>query len=377
MEISALLYIMLTAVTVGVALLIENREYAPRHLTAVTIDRGQPRCSRRQAGNLVAEGVIYALLAGVSACRVAIGRDYWVYWLNFQLIAQDRHVAYEPGFRYVVKLMQAIFGADTYKPIFFLFSVLTVFFFVKALHEQGRWYAISLYLLLTGGYYFSSMHNVRYYFALAIAMYSAKYVLRKEYGKFLLWILAAALFHKSVLVVIPAYLAAGWLSGVRLRKWHYILGVLLTVSLIAGRDLYREVIFTFYPYYRGSEFDVGGISWANVAKCLGTMALAVICWQRGMKEDKPNRFYFFLNLAGLILYTCGSFIPEVSRIGFYLTVYQIFLIPNLLQSMKKNWFRTLCVMGVLGVFALYFAVYLHRAYDDSVGLLPYLSWVFD
>jgi hypothetical protein len=325
----------------------------------------------------VAEGFIYALLAGVSACRVAIGRDYWVYWLNFQLIAQDRHVAYEPGFRYVVKLMQAIFGADTYKPIFFLFSVLTVFFFVKALHEQGRWYAISLYLLLTGGYYFSSMHNVRYYFALAIAMYSAKYVLRKEYGKFLLWILAAALFHKSVLVVIPAYLVAGCLSGIRLRKWHYILGILLTVSLIAGRDLYREIIFTFYPYYRGSEFDVGGISWANVAKCLGTMALAVICWRTGMKEDKPNRFYFFLNLAGLILYTCASFIPEVSRIGFYLTIFQIFLIANLLQSMKKSWLRTLCVIGVLGVFALYFAVYLHRAYDDSVGLLPYLSWIFD
>ena len=372
MEISALLYILLTVVTVGFAMLIQNRDYVAAHIS------GRQSCirNRQQGRNLVAEGVIYTLLAGVSACRVAIGRDYWVYWLNFQLIAQDRHVAYEPGFRYVVKLMQAIFGEGTYKPIFFLFSVLTVFFFVKALHDQGRWYAASLYLLLTGGYYFSSMHNVRYYFALAIAMFSAKYVLRREYGKFLLWIVAAAFFHKSVLVVIPAYLVAGWLSGIRLKKWHYAVGTVLTLSLIAGQEFYREIIFTFYPYYRGSEFDSGGISWANVAKCVGTLLLAVICWKRSLKEDEVNRFYFFLNLAGLVLYTCGSFIPEVSRIGYYLTVFQIFLIANLLQEMKKGWFQYLCILGVAGVFALYFGVYLIRAYDDSMGLLPYLTWIF-
>lgn len=372
MEISALLYVMLTVVTVGFALLIQNKEYVPQHING----RGPIGYNRQQARNLVAEMVIYALLTGVSAFRVAIGRDYWVYWLNFQLIAQDRHVSYEPGFQMVVRFMQAIFGDGTYKPIFFFFSVLTVFFFVKSIHDQGKWYAASLYLLLTGGYYFSSMHNVRYYFALSIAMYSAKYVLRGEYGKFVLWILAAAGFHKSVLVVIPAYLVAGWLSRIKLKPWHYVVGGLLTVSLILGRDLYREIIFYFYPYYEGSEFDTGGISWANVGKCLGTIALSVVCWKRGMKEERTNRFYFFLNLAGLIVYTCGSFIPEVSRIGFYLTIFQIFLIANLLQSMKKGKFKVLCILGAAGVFALYFLVFLYRAYDDSVGLLPYNNWIF-
>lgn len=372
MEISALLYIMLTVAAVGFALLIDNKEYVPQHLSG----RRPVGCNRQQGRNLVAEGVIYCLLAGVSAFRVAIGRDYWVYWYNFKLIAQDRHVSYEPGFRYVVKLMQAIFGADTYKPIFFLFSVLTVFFFLKSIHDQGKWYAASLYLLLTGGYYFSSMHNVRYYFALAIAMYSAKYVLRGEYGKFILWILLASGFHKSVLIVIPAYLVAGWLSRIQLKKWHYVAGGVLTASLILGQDLYRKIIFYFYPYYENSEFDTGEISWVNVAKCLGTIALSIICWKRGMKEDKANRFYFFLNLAGLIVYTCGSFIPEVSRIGFYLTIFQIFLIANLLQSMKKGKFKVLCILGAGGVFALYFLVFLYRAYDDSVGLLPYNNWIF-
>lgn len=58
---------------------------------------------RQQACNAVAEFAIFCLLAGVSACRIAVGGDYWVYWLKFQLIDQGRHVSYETGFVYLVK----------------------------------------------------------------------------------------------------------------------------------------------------------------------------------------------------------------------------------------------------------------------------------
>ena len=372
MEISALLYVMLTVVTVGVALLVENREYVPSHIDGrVSIGK-----NRQQGRNFVAETVIFIMLTGVSAFRVAIGRDYWVYVENFDLISQGRHVSYEMGFRYVVRGMQFLFGDTAYKPIFFLFSVLTIFFFVKALHDQGKWYACSLYLLLTGGYYFSSMHNVRYYFALAIAMYSAKYVLRREYMKFILWIVLAAGFHKSVLVVIPVYIVAEWLTRIQLKKWHYMIGIMGIASLILGQDLYRKVIFYFYPYYEGSMFDTGEISWVNVGKCLGTLILCLICRKRGLKENKVHQFYFYLNLAGLVVYTCASFIPEVSRIAYYLIVFQIFLIPGLLQDMKKGFWKSLLTTGVISGFALYFTIFLYRAYDDGVGLLPYLEWIF-
>jgi len=372
MEITALLYIMLTVVTVGFALFIHNREYVPGYISG----RRPAGYDRQQAANLVAELVIFIALTGVSGCRVAIGRDYWVYWANFEKISLDMYVSYEKGFQYVVKLMQAIFGAGSYKPIFFLFSFLTVFFFVKALHDQGRWYAGALYLLMTGGYYFSSMHNVRYYFALSIALFSAKYVLRGEYGKFVLWILAAAAFHKSVLLVIPVYLLAGWLSKIRLKRRHYAAGIIFAVSLVLGQELYRKIIFFFYPFYEGSMYDTGDISWANVGKCVGTLVLCLICRRKGLQEDRDNRFYFFLNLAGLGVYTLGSFIPEVSRIGYYMIIFQIFLISNLLAGMEKGKGKTLCVLGTAGAFAVYFLAFLYKAYDQSLGLLPYMNWIF-
>lgn len=377
MESSALVYIILTVVTVLLACRIENQGYVQTRIRGGRPAGQLPGYCRTQAGNLVAELAIFGLLAGVSACRIAVGNDYWVYRDNFKLIAQQRHVASEVGFNYIVKWMQLLFGYDNYLPIFALFSLVTVFFFVKALHDQATDYAFSLFLLMTGGFYFNSLNSVRYYLALAIALYSMKYVLRGEYGKFILWIVLGALFHKSILLVIPVYLAAKFLAVVPLRRWHYIVGTVFACSLVFGQNLYREIIFWFYPFYRDSAFDNGQISYANIGKCLAVLALSLICYRRSLKTDAENRFYFFLIVAAMLVYCCGSFIPEVSRVGYYMIVAQIFLIPRLLQNMEKGWFRNFCYVGVYGAYGLYFVLLLRGMYDVSIRLLPYLNWIFN
>lgn len=377
MESSALVYVGLTVLTVLTACIIKNRDYVPAYINGRRMPGQSVGYCRTQMRNLVAETFIFCVLAGVSACRIAVGNDYWVYRDNFNLITQDRHVSYEIGFRYVVDWMQDLFGYDNYLPIFGLFSLVTVFFFLKALHDQASDYALSLFLLLTCGYYFNSMNSVRYYFALAITLYSMKYVLRGEYEKFILWIVFGALFHKSILVVIPVYLVARFLAQYKLKRWHYIVGIILALSLIFCQNFYKEIIFYFYPFYRNSAFDNGQISVANIGKCLGTLALCAICYKQSLKDDLQNRFYFFLNLAGTLLYCCGSFVPEVSRIGYYMIISQIFLLPRLLQDMKKGWFRTLCYVGLIGVFAAYFVLLLREMYIVDIRLLPYRNWIFN
>ena len=354
-----------------------NSDYTAGYLSGRRMSGAPVGYDRQQARNLVAETAVFCLLAGVSACRIAVGGDYWVYWLKFQLIDQGRHVSYEKGFVGLVKLFHWIFGEGSYLPIFGFFSLVTVFFFLKALHDQADWYVLSLFLLLTQGFYFNSMNSVRYYFALALAMYAQKYVLRGEYGKFILWVLLGCTIHKSVLLIIPAYIAADLLSRVRLKKWHYAVGLLLILSLIFGQGFYRNLIFKFYPYYKDSMFDNGQLSYVNIGKCLAVLILCLIYWKDSIRDDRRNRYYFYLNLAGLVLYTCGSFIPEVSRVAYYLIQSQIFLIPGVLWNAKKGWFRNLCIVGVVAAYLLYFVMLLRGMYDVEIRLLPYLNWIFD
>ncbi len=377
MESSALVYVALTVVTVALGLFVDNREYVPAYIRGGRTLGARPGCDRQQAANRVVVLAVYCLMAGVSACRIAVGNDYWVYRENFKLISQGRGVSYETGFNYVVKWIQQLFGYDEYLPVFGFFSLLTVFFFVKALHDQGSYFAFSLFLLMTGGYYFNSLNSVRYYFALAVALFSMKYVLRGEYGKFILLILAGAMFHKSILLVIPVYLAARLLAAARLKKWHYIMGAVFIATLIFGQSFYRKIIFYFYPYYENSVFDNGKLSYVNILKCVCVLILSLICYRKSLREDLQNRFCFFLNLFGLTIYCCGSFIPEISRVGYYMIISQIFLIPRLLAEMEAKWLRWLAYVGVTCTFAAYFVFLLRGMYALDIRLLPYLNWIFN
>lgn len=379
MEKSAFVYIGLLIVCVIFGFFVKNEEYVPRYLSGGRPFGNAFHCDRQLARNRVACFAVFALMAGVSACRIAVGNDYWVYWLNFQLIEQNRHVASEAGFNAIVYFFRYVFdGVKTqYLSIFAFFSITTVFFFARALQDQAVNYVLSLYLLLAGGYYFNSLNSVRYYFALALALFSIKYVLRGEYGKFVLWILVGALIHKSVLLCIPVYLVARWLAGARLKKWQGILGICLVLSMIFGQDFYRKVIFFFYPYYQNSAFDTGQISYANILKCVCVLVLCAIAYRNALHEDLAARFYAFLNLFGLIVYCCGSFIPEVSRVGYYMIISQIFLIPMLLRKIENKWIRRLGYIGVIAAFGLYFAVLLKGMYATDIRLLPYRNWIFD
>lgn len=367
-------YLTLTVVTLFFGAFVHNADYVKLH-SARSGRRGG--MSRQQAVNFLMAAAIFVLLAGVSACRIAVGNDYWVYRFQFNLIMQGRHVSYEWGFNLVVWLIQSLFGYDHYLPVFAVFSVATAYFMVKALYDQAEWFAASLFLLMTGGYYFSSLNSVRYYFVLAIIMYATKYVLNKEYGKFLLWICFAACFHKSVLVVIPVYIGAAWLAEKKIPRIFYVLVGIFTASLLLFPELYRRIIFFFYPFYENSTFDRVDISVTNIAKCLGVLILALLYYKSAVKESKAARFYFLLNLGGLVIYTFANFIPEISRIGYYLIVTQIFFIPYLLvriENKKQRLFFTVCTsLAFMG----YFALFLRSAYSVDIRLLPYLNWIFN
>lgn len=316
---------------------------------------------------------VFLLLFAVSACRIAVGNDYWVYRYQFLLIAQDRHVSYEIGFQAVVYLMQLIFGYDNYLPIFGLFSALTVFFFVKAMYRQSDCFSYTIFLLMTGGYYFMSFDNVRYYFVLSIALYAMRFALEKKYWRFLLWVGIAACFHKTVLIVIPIYLVAR-IVWTKKNVWLIPTAVVL---LVLGKEVLKFVIFKFYPYYEGSVFEDTNVSWANIAKCGAVLVFALIYFKSIVAKNKHLYFYFNLNLGALLLYSFASYIPELSRICYYMLIGQIFLIPGILVRIEKKWQRILWTILIGVAFAGYFFIFLKRAYATEIRLLPYLNWIFN
>ena len=203
-------------------------------------------------------------------------------------------------------------------------------------------------------------------------------------------ILFAALFHKSVLVVIPLYLIAAlpW------KKWQVAVGAALAVSLPLFQDFWMSVLLKLYPSYENTVYLEQGTgiegSLMGVVRCSAVLLLCIIAW-KAVKESRANLFYCKLNLLGLALYTCASFVPLISRLGYYLITPHLLLVPGILTAMQetgkraegiqgnrgsRQYRRTLLYAAVLLLSALYFAYFLLTAHQEGVRVLPYHTWVF-
>ena len=315
---------------------------------------------------------VFFILAFLSGTRIAVGNDFWVYRNNFELIAQSRVVSSEFGFNLIVKIVQWFAGYDNYMPIFFVFSAITAYFFVKALYDESDWFAASLFLLLTNGFYFSSLNTVRYYLAFAIALYSIKFVLAGRHLEFIALIVLAATIHMTVLIVIPIY----YLANFEYKRWHIAIVAALTAALVVLREPIRKIAFLIYPYYDGSYLDDFDISYTNILKAAAVLVFSLIFYKSIIKDDKKLRFYFNLNVGALIVFSCLWYLPESTRIGYYLSASNIFLIPAVLKRIENKKTRTFFTIVIALAYAVFFVFYLRTLDATDIRILPYRNWFF-
>lgn len=363
-----ILYITVAAATALLAGLTDN------HPT-----RQPYRLTRQQLCNRVCLSAIFMILFLVSACRLNVGNDYAKYVEFMHLVNCDAYVPTEIGFNLLVKLIYGLSGYENFLLVFAVYAFVTIFFFLLAMYEQSDEFSLAFFLFMMLGYYFQTFSTVRYYLALALALYSMKFVLRRQWGRFLVLILLGATFHKSFLVVIPLY----FLASLPWKKWQLAIAALFCTTFLFLQDFYLKVVVFLYPTYEDTEYLEGGTSYINILRCTAVLLFAGIVWwlqkkeQNDLGKDRRFWFYFYLNLGALILYVFCSFLPIISRIGYYLTVSQILFLPMLLQKIEDKRWRRFFRVGILCAAMLYFAMYLKKASGDGVLLLPYRTFFFN
>lgn len=336
--------------------------------------KGDRLRSRQWVVNRICLTGIFALLFGVSVLRIRTGNDYQTYIDHFHDIVCGNFVVTEKGFNLIVTAIYRFLDGEYYLVIFGVFAFFTILIFLAGLYRQSVDFKMSFFLFMTLGLYFQTFNTVRYYLALAIVVYAMYDLLHQHYMKFVLWIVLASLFHKSVLVVLVLFFVAKctW------KWWHYLILGMLGITGLVAKNGYMKLLLWLYPsYVNEEEYLLGtGISYVNIARCLAVIVLCLLYYKYSLKNSRECRFFFQLNVGALILYSCFFFVPFVSRIGYYLNVSQLFLIPMILKDMPKKhrkWWTIIIVLAGVG----YFILFLQRAAEINIRILPYTTWLFE
>lgn len=358
-------YLILAAITCGLACLVDKENI---RLEGNVVTRGYYK-------NKTVYLMIFFLLFAISAGRIAVGGDYWRYTSIFNLLAQnrDKGVATEFGFNLIVKAVQHLIGSDgkKYIVIFALIAFITIYFFMKALEKLSDNYALSFFLFIMLGYYASSFNSIRNYLAFAVAFYSVSCLLKKEYTKFAVLVLLASTIHISILLVLVMYP----LGKIKWKPWVFAVIGAGCLFLLLCPELCRKMVFLIYPQYEGTIYDTGEVSYTNIARCFGVLFLSIPLYKRAIKGDEKYLFCFKMNIFATIVYCLCSFLPVVSRIGYYFNIFQILLIPRLIDSMPKKWMRIASVILVVLLGVGYYVYFLNGSRYDNTRLVPYFNWI--
>lgn len=362
-------YLCLTAVVIVLSLQVRESKTPYVTTKGAFLWRGM---TRRQLLNLIACLTIFTLLFLVSALRLNVGNDYLKYVEFMHLVYSRAYVPTEVGFNALTYVIYYLCGFENYLLVFAFFSFETIAFFMKGIYDQSKWFSMSFILFMLLGLYFQSLSTVRYYLALAMALYSIKYVIERDWPRFILLVLIGSLFHKSMLVVLVLYFLAQLKWGRRM----YALLVAAGVSCLFLKDIYLKIVIYLYPSYKDTEYLTGGTSTANIIRCLLVFGLSLWLYRDYIDGDRTGEFYFMCNLMGLVLYVFGSFLPVISRIGYYLTVTQILFVPYLIKGIRDERKRQIATAIVIAFSLGYFALYMRGAANDGVRILPYQTFLF-
>ncbi|MBE5826371.1 MAG: EpsG family protein [Butyrivibrio sp.] len=375
-----ILYSLIAAITILLACRVKTSEY-----DSIPLDTTGRRgvllgyTTRQKAVNALCLASVFVILTLLAALRHEVGNDYGTYVVTCHEIFQRGYVVTEPGYNLVVRILYTLSGKEDYLLMFAVFGAAIVAVFLKVLKDQSDSFAIAFFVFMTMGFYFRSFNTVRYYFALAIAVFALRYLVEiKPEGlfKFFFLILFAATFHKSVLVVIPMY----FIARIPWKRWGVI--PLAIVSLVAGllHEQIMAIALKLYPSYANTvyleEAHTVTENAAPILGCIFVIALSAICYKDAIKDRIDNRMYLNMNLMAVALYLSCYWLPLVTRFAYYLTTAQILLLPNIICSIKDEKKKRRVTAAVVVFCILYFLYFLRSADQVGIRVLPYKSWLF-
>ena len=146
------------------------------------------------------------------------------------------------------------------------------------------------------------------------------------------------------------------------------------------QDFIMKIALELYPSYKDTIFleTETGLSGnlMSVLRCVVIFIFAVICYKEFVENSIENQFYFKLNFLAILLYLCGSFLPLVGRIGYYLITSHILFVPGILKGIRDEKKKRILTGLVIIAGIIYFLLFLRSANQPGVRVLPYKSWLF-
>lgn len=333
--------------------------------------------------------IILFISAFFGGLRHEIGTDweqYYFYFYNNDALDEFMASPYEYGYvilNYILKFM-----VGKYNVLLVIMIGLICSLKLKTIYKYACFPLVVMFLNFS--FYIGDFFAVRQSIALAIVVYSIRYIIEHDFKKFFIVIGVACLFHKTAIVFFPAYWIFHFKISTRsvlsiafcMALMTFYFSQINLFSLLENIDIDNayigKVVFYQYMAEQGESF---GTTFDNEEKILNsiikkTCFLLLFLLMKKKVEKYDVNYNGFLNLSifSNILFLFFLPIPEISlRLVSYYNYFEIFLLSDLLFLSNKWVLRVFIIfgLGIIGFLRYFYGIY--QFYDLFI---PYKNILF-
>ncbi|SMC98042.1 EpsG family protein [Sporomusa malonica] len=309
--------------------------------------------------------IILALVAGL---RWGVGADYFQYALNYSGYSASNLtelVQFEIGIRVISVVSQYLY--DDYATMFFIASLLTIGLFVFTIAKNSNMFVFSILLFIFIGSWNGTFNAVRQFLACAVLFAGHRYIIERNFLKYLLVVGIATAFHVSAIIMLPLFFIAA-------RKVDFKQILLLTFAVIILIFSY-DYLFTVAGILKDSTIEMDSymttqVSIWRVAVNFAPLGLLLL---RTGNDKMITDFNFYLNMliinAAVMAATMNS--AYLARVGIYTTIYTTIALPKILERFDS---KTAMILKFIIVSC--YAIYWYIEVSANPSLNDF-TWIFE
>lgn len=231
---------------------------------------------------------------------------------SFENILQSSSLFSGPlGFEFGYVLSNWIFGrlGATFDVFMVVYYAVCVFCVSRFIYKYSDDIPMSYMIFMSLGAFVTMFGILRQSLGLAILLLAIPSIKKKHFIRYLLWILLASLFHKTLLLAIPLY----FLDRLRVKRSTYFKMIVCSLVIVAATPIFSMVLSKIIQLL-GKDYSPTAFAWNNMYLVIVFLAAFVALFYDFKNDGDDNVFHWGFIFA-LLIQSLTFYYPVFSRIS--------------------------------------------------------------
>ena len=223
---------------------------------------------------------------------------------------------------------------------------------------------------LAFGLYLASLCLLRQFMAMAVCVWSLKYVFERKPTKFYICVLIASMLHYTAIFwVITYYVCAVMTKG---KKKDYLFVIIAVIGYFFV-GFFQEVTSNITERWNGySALESGAEGFVSFSMFLMITVFAFIYRFSITANYRYGRELIYLNYINMIFWTMRLVTRNAERLSFYFAIAPIILVPILCDVVQKKYGKVTGDFFKFIVIALMTVLFVYKfKYKSGESLYPF------